>query len=239
MTAMTKNTKTAIVTTTMMMTKATMSAVTTTRTTVLRTNRTGMKRKNRSKRKKQPARPSVDLSALAASLKKRLPTGTKKGTSSKARKKAEQPVANYDPSRRCYGKFVAYLFGNFGILTLAFMIIAPLIFMGSDSEMAMIFFCIGLPCFAICALLMWRVIRKAKRYGQPLPAVIVQFILDSLLMFVRFMLMMLVVTIPLVKAIGSDIKWEQRTTSTGRRVTVKKTGEDEYEDALGNRYASK
>ncbi len=174
------------------------------------------------------------LSNLASSLKNRLPA--KKDKPSK--KKADQyPPVQYDPNRRCYGKFTAYLFGNFSLLTLAFMIIAPLCFMSTDKEMAQIFFFIGLPCFAICALLWLRVMKKAKRYGQS--NVMVRFVLDSMLMFVRFMLTILVVTIPLVKAIGSDIKWEQRTTKTGRTVVAKKTGEDEYEDVSGKRYTTR
>lgn len=179
-------------------------------------------------------KPRSSFSSFTASLKDRLPVRKEKSAKKKA---APQQTIPYDPSRRCYGKFSAYLFGNFGILTLAFMIIAPLCFMGSDKEMATIFFCIGLPCFAICALIWWRVSKKAAPYGAR--NVMPLFVLDSLLMFVRLMLIMLIFTIPLVKLIGSNIQWEQRTTTTGRTVVVKKTGEDEYEDASGNRYSGR
>jgi len=179
-------------------------------------------------------KPGIKLGALVSSVKSRLPEKKKKAAKPK---RESQPAVQYDPNRRCYGKFTAYLFGNFGVMALAFMVIAPLCFLGRDAEMAMIFFVIGIPCAAICALLWWRVSAKAKRYGQT--NVMVQFILDSLLMFVRFMLMMLIVTIPLVRAIGSNIQWEERTTASGRTVTVKKTGDDEYEDAAGNRYVGR
>ena len=182
--------------------------------------------------KKEKARHA--LGSFAASVKDRLPSRKEKAAKKKT---APQPTIPYDPSRRCYGKFSAYLFGNFGILTLAFMIIAPLCFMGSDKEMAQIFFFLGLPCLAICALIWWRVSKKANPYGAR--NVMPLFVLDSLLMFVRFMLIMLDFTIPLVKLIGSNIQWEQRTTSSGRTVTVKRTGEDEYEDVHGNRYSGR
>lgn len=136
--------------------------------------------------------------------------------------------------RRCYGKFSAYLFGNFGVLALALMIIAPLIYLGSDPEMAGIWFVMGLFPAAI-ALLVWLYVQgKAKRAGQS--GVMGQFILDSLLMFAKVLLMMCIVFIPLAMAIGSNIQWEDRTTTGGSAVRVRSVGNGEYEDAGGKRY---
>lgn len=136
--------------------------------------------------------------------------------------------------RRCYGKLSAYLFGNFGVLALALMVIAPLIYIGSDPEMAGIWFVMGLFPGAIALLTWMHVQGKAKKTGQA--GVMGQFALDSLLMFAKVLLMMCIIFIPLAMAIGSNIQWEDRTTSGGSTVRVRSLGGGEYEDASGNRY---
>lgn len=57
-------------------------------------------------------------------------------------------------------------------------------------------------------------------------------------MFVKVLLCMTVVLIPLVSSITSHIEWEDRRTTSDRSVRVKKIGEGQYEDAMGNRYTS-
>jgi len=48
---------------------------------------------------------------------------------------------------------------------------------------------------------------------------------------------MTVVLIPLVSSITSHIEWEDRRTTSGQSVRVKKIGNGRYEDAMGNRYS--
>lgn len=139
---------------------------------------------------------------------------------------------------RCYGKGAAYGFGNFGIIGLAFGIIGPLIALNSEQpEAALGMLLFGLPSLLIAAGIWLSVQKKAKERGQD--GVMPQFVADSVLMFAKVLLMMTIILIPLVKHIGSDIQWEEHTTASGGRVTVKKTGEGEYEDAAGNRYVEK
>lgn len=144
----------------------------------------------------------------------------------------KQPVSG----KRLYGKFKAYLFGNFGIMALAFGVIAPLVM--DDPDLKGGFFFVGLLCAGVCALLWLGVSRKAKARNLSQGSVFGMFVLDSFLMFVKVLLCMTVVLIPLVSSITSHIEWEERTTTSGRRVNVKKTGEGEYEDAMGNRYTN-
>jgi|GEM_PF-6093181 len=143
------------------------------------------------------------------------------------------PAPKTTSLRRCYGKFTAYAFGNFGILAISFMIFAPLIYIG-DSELPFIFFCIGLPFAAICALLWMKVSRTAKARGQT--NVMGQFVLDSLIMFVRFMLLCTVILIPLALFLGSNIQWEERVTTEGYKVLVRENGDGSYVDPEGNKY---
>ena len=136
--------------------------------------------------------------------------------------------------RRCYGKFTAYMSGNFGVMALALLVIAPLIYLKKDPEMALIWFGFGIIPGLIELFIWLHVHKKAKASGQT--GVMVQFFMDSVLMFARFLLLMTVILIPLALAIGSNIQWEERTTSSGGTVRVRKTGDGEYEDASGNRY---
>jgi len=152
----------------------------------------------------------------------------------KASKRAPAQPAQPVTGKRLYGKFKAYLFGNFGILALAFGVIAPLVMDDPDLKGGFLF--IGLLCAGICALLWLGVSRKAKKYNLNQLSVFGQLALDSLLVFVQVLLCMTIVLIPLVSSITSHIEWEDRRTTSGRRVSVKKTGEGQYEDAMGNRY---
>ena len=119
-------------------------------------------------------------------------------------------------------------------MALAFGVIAPLVM--DDPDLKGGFFFIGLLCAGLCALLWLGVSRKAKARNMSQGSVFGMFVLDSFLMFLKMLLCMTVVLIPLVGSITSHIEWEERTTTSGRRVNVKKTGEGEYEDAMGRRY---
>ncbi len=149
-----------------------------------------------------------------------------------AKKKAPVRVEPWD-GRPLYGKFAAYCFANFGLLTIALCVIAPIIYI-NDLTMALGFFCMGLLCAIIPTFIWLRVRAKAQRYG--LTGVFPGLIIDSLLMVVRVTLCMLIFTIPLVKFVGGGSSWEERTTTYGRSVAVRSAGDGEYEDAYGNRY---
>jgi len=142
-----------------------------------------------------------------------------------------QPVSG----KRLYGKFKAYLFGNFGLLALAFGVIAPLVM--EDPDLKGGFFFMGLLSAGICALLWLGVSRKAKARNMSQLGVFGQLVLDSMLMVVKVLLCMTVVLIPLVSSITSHIEWEDRRTTSGQSVRVKKIGNGRYEDAMGNRYS--
>lgn len=143
-------------------------------------------------------------------------------------------------NRRCYGKFTAYLFGNFSVLAFAFCILGPVIFLfvrKEDVEVALGLFILGVPCAFIAALIWLYVKSKAKKRG--LTNVMGQFALDSLLVFTKVLLMMTIILVPFVKWMGNDIQWESRKTIDGLDVVVKRTGENTFEDSLGNRYSEK
>lgn len=153
-------------------------------------------------------------------------------TQSRPAAQSSRPVSG----KRLYGRLKAYLFGNFGILALAFGVIAPLVM--DDPDLKGGFFFMGLVCAGVCALLWLGVSKKAKACNMSQTGVFWQFVLDSFLMFVKVLLCMTVVLIPLVSSITSHIEWEDRQTTSGRGVRVKKTGEGKYEDAMGNRYTT-
>lgn len=137
--------------------------------------------------------------------------------------------------KRCYGKFTAYLFGNFSILGLAFCLIGPLVWYQQDPEVVPGLLCIGVPCALIASMIYSSVKRKARKRGQD--GVMLQFIGDSILMFAKALLLMTIILIPLAKAIGSNIQWEERKTASGGTVMVKKTGDGTYMDAHGRQYS--
>jgi len=137
--------------------------------------------------------------------------------------------------KRCYTKGSAYLFGNFGILAVAFCVLAPIIFLKKqESELAMGCFIVGIPC-ALIAFGVWsRVKKQAAHSGQV--QVMGQFVIDSILLFGKILLIMTIVLIPLAKSICSNVQWADRITNEGLRVMVKKTGDGEYEDTSGKKY---
>jgi len=154
-------------------------------------------------------------------------------------KKEKTPV---DPSAlprhvKLYGPFKAYLFANFGFLALAFGLIGPLIYLKRDPEIALIFFLIGLPCFAIAALIWHSVASKAKLYG--LVGVMPDFIAKSVLTMAKVIMICTLILIPVIGVFGNYFKWETRYTDTGKFVSVYQSGFNEYTDAAGNKYHEK
>ena len=167
--------------------------------------------------KKKPAPVAVDNSEIARKV-----------------QSYKNEVPQVKSLRRCYGKMSAYLFGNFGILALAFMVIGPLCYIGADPAAAGALFMCGLPMFAVAALVWLHVSQKVKKSGQV--GAMPQFVLDSLLMFAKVLFIMMIVFIPLALAIGRNIEWEEKKTTSGKTVRVHKTSDGVYEDAEGNVY---
>lgn len=136
--------------------------------------------------------------------------------------------------KRCYNKLTAYSFANFSILALGFCVIGPMVMAGENADAIPGLMMIGLPCLLLAAAMFSSVKRKAQKRGQD--GVMGQFVVDSILVFVRVFLMMTVILVPFAKAIGSNIEWEDRKTTDGRSVTVKRTGDGTYEDTSGQIY---
>lgn len=149
--------------------------------------------------------------------------------------KSGSNVTSFAP---CYGKFAAFITGNFGLLALSLCVIAPLVFLyKSESDVAGMMFLLGLPIALIVGLITLSVYRKAKKRGQD--GVLGRFFLDSFFMFVKTLLVMSLILIPLVGLINTNFDWEEKTTSDGRHVTVRKNGDGTYVDANGNNYYTK
>lgn len=129
--------------------------------------------------------------------------------------------------KRCYGKMTAYAFINFGLIGIAFVLAAMFAKEGS-------FLLLGLPCLLVAAAIASSVQKKAKSRGQD--GVLLQLVGDGMLLFLRLLLMMTIILIPLVKGICSNVQWEERKTTSGATVRVKKNGDGTYEDIDGNRY---
>lgn len=145
-----------------------------------------------------------------------------------------QESSNVTSLEKCYGKFTAYLFMNFAMLTVAFGIIAPMIIGGRDPEAVPGFLVIGIGSFLISASIWSTVSKKAKKRGQT--NVMGEFVMDGFLIFIKVLLCMTIFLIPLAKTIGDNREWENKKTVSGRSVTVRRTSQDGYEDAYGNRY---
>ena len=96
---------------------------------------------------------------------------------------------------------------------------------------------LGLPMFAIAALVWMHVSKKVKRSGQV--GAMTQFVFDSILMLAKVLCCMMIILIPLAIAIGSNIEWEEKTTESGSRVAVRRRSDGTYEDGHGNLYREK
>lgn len=205
-----------------------------------------------------PKRSSILVHAFDEAQKRPVPDVVRKKQQEKTEKKSVEPftdfihnsdtqqiknhVLNAGPRvtslKRCYTKGSAYLFGNFGILALAFCVIGPLVFWAKQElGVALGCFIVGIPCALIAYGVWGRVKKKADNSGQV--QVMGQFVIDSLFLLGKILLTMTIILIPFAKAIGSDVQWAERTTSEGLHVIVKNKGDGEYEDALGNKYVER
>ena len=142
-------------------------------------------------------------------------------------------------NKKCYNKFVAYLFGNFSVLGVGFGVIGPIILAsGKQPEAAVGLLAFGIPCILLAALIGFLVYMTGKKRGQS--CFFGEFITDSLLMLGKVLLCMTIILIPLVIKIGSSSgEWSYRKTTDGREVYVQKTGDGEYRDAYGKNYHKK
>lgn len=138
-------------------------------------------------------------------------------------------------NKKCYNKFVAYLFANFSLLTLCFGIIGPFIMLlKGDQAAAFGCFLIGVPCLLISAMIGIMVYKAGKARGQT--HFYGEFIFDSIVIWIKVFMVMTIILIPFVSCIVSEGEWTERKTVDGLNVTVKDVGGGEYKDALGNKY---
>ena len=142
-------------------------------------------------------------------------------------------------NKKPYNRFVAFLFGNFSILTLGFCVLGPIVVSTKNVQFTVILgiFLMGLPFAAIAALIAGLVIKKGKRRGQD--HILGMFIFDSLRITGLVLACMFIILIPLVIKIVKSDKWETRKTADNLDVYVKKTDDGEYEDVFGNKYYEK
>lgn len=142
---------------------------------------------------------------------------------------------SYNINKKCYNKFVAYLFANFSLLTFSFGIIGPLT-MVLKNEPAAAFGCllIGVPCLLISAIIGIAVYMTGKGRGQT--HFYGEFIFDSFVIWLKVFMIMTIILIPVVRAISNGSDWTERKTVDGLNVTVKDIGGGEYKDAFGNKY---
>ena len=144
--------------------------------------------------------------------------------------------------KRPYGFISGYLFANFGIMGVAGVLVAILLYSegtmsAANRDKAFVGLVIGIPCLIIAALLMLYVSRKAKRSGYG--DVAGEFIAYSILLFAKVLAVLsIVLIIPLFKFIFSP--WEEMvvTDSFGgrKKVALRSIGSGRYEDASGNVY---
>ena len=144
--------------------------------------------------------------------------------------------------KRPYGFISGYLFANFGIMGVAGVLVAILLYSegtmsAANRDKAFVGLVIGIPCLIIAALLMLYVSRKAKRSGYG--DVAGEFIAYSILLFAKVMIVLSIVLIPIFKFIFRA-PWQERVIigpfGDKRKVTVRSIGSGRYEDVNGNVY---
>ena len=144
--------------------------------------------------------------------------------------------------KKPYGVISGYFFANFGIVGLGGILSAIFLYFGKnplpsiDRDRIFVGLVIGIPCTIMATLIMLYVSKKAKRTGYG--SVAGEFIAYSVILFVKIMVILSIILIPIFKFIFSS--WEERTI-TGpfgekRRVTVRNIGGGRYEDTYGNVY---
>lgn len=138
-------------------------------------------------------------------------------------------------NKKCYNKFVAYLFANFALLGIGFGIIAPILYASKSAKASGGFLMFGIPCLLIAALIGFLVYKAGKKRGQKY--FFGEFIKDSIVIFAKVMMFLSIILIPLAVSIGRGSgDWSDRKTTDGTNVTVQDVGNGEYRDALGNKY---
>ena len=141
---------------------------------------------------------------------------------------------SYDPRRKLYSKFTAYLFANFLVIGAGFTIAA---LFQKDAGLIVGFLIFGLGGLGISTLIAMNVNAKAKKRGRT--NVMIEFVYDSFRVFGLVLLGMTIILLPLVIAIAKNDRWVTKETTDGRSVYVKDKGHGNYEDATGGQYVDK
>lgn len=137
-----------------------------------------------------------------------------------------------------FGKFRAYLFANFAVISLGLLFAVFMFFLKGEPEVGVLLL-IFLAGSALIDVLLWKSVEKKVPQDQR-REVFVAFGVNGILISAKILLSLLVITIPLVLHIGGEFEYKEYTIidglNRGQTVFAKNCGNGEVEDTNGKRY---